>query len=200
VAAAKANAKNMLTSAMTAPIKEQIAANNQAIAQLDAARGAVISRAATMAAAQSRGPVVTQQVAQLTAKADQLREQLGRVSASLLSANSVVKLADQQRGERLTLIEPPVTPDTPSSPNIPSLIIGGVVGGLALGIGLALALEMVNRPIRSVAALTKIVGMPPLAVIPVMSDNALRSPGFGKKLAGLFARAKLAILKQGKRA
>lgn len=201
LAAAKANAKSMLTSAMTAPTEQQIAANNQAIAQLDAARNGVISHATALAAAQSRGPVVAQQVAQLTAKADQLRTELGRVSANLMGANSVVKLATEQRGERLTLIEPPVTPDTPSSPNRPVLIIGGLLGGLALGVGLVLALEMVNRPIRSVSALTKLVGVPPLAVIPVLSDKAPREPGaLRKKLAAMFSQRKTAIFKQGKEA
>ncbi len=191
LAAAKANAKDMLTTAMTAPIREQIRANNEAIAQLSAARGSTISHAAAVAAAQSRGPVIAQQVAQLSAKADQLRTELGKVSANLLTAQSVVKLANEQRGERLTLIEPPVTPDTPSSPNRPMLILGGIAVGLATGIGLALALEIINSPIRSVAALTKLVGVPPLAVIPVLSQRGPRVPhNWRDKLAAIFKRGK----------
>lgn len=201
LAAAKANAKNQLTTAMTAPIQQQISANNQAIAQLDTARGAVISHATALAAAQSRGPVVAQQVAQLAARADQVRGELGKVSASLLSAQSVVKLATEQRGERLTLIEPPVTPDTPSSPNRLALIIGGILGGIAVGIGLVLALEMIYRPIRSVSALTIVAGAPPLAVIPVLSDRKPKPRWkLRKKLAAMFRRVKSAVFKQGKEA
>ena len=169
LAAAKANAKTVLDTGIVGPVQRQIAANNEAIAQLNAARGSAISHAAALAAAQSRGPVVAQRVAQLTAKADQLRAELAKVSSNLMSARSVAKLADEQRGERLTLIDPPVTPDTPSSPNRPLLIVGGIVGGLAVGIGLALLLELIHRPIRSVAALTRLVGVPPLAVVPVLS-------------------------------
>lgn len=191
LSAAKANAKSMLSADMTAPIRQQIAANNQAIGQLDAARGSAISHAAALAAAQSRGPVIAQQVAQLAAKADQLRQQIAKVSNNLLSARSVVKLGNEQRGERLTLIEPPITPDTPSSPNRPLLIIGGIALGLVAGIGLALAVEMIDSPIRSVSALTKLVGVPPLAVIPVLSKKGTRAPrNRFNKLAALFNRGK----------
>lgn len=197
LAAAKANARNTLSSAMTAPIQQQIEANNQAIGQLEAARGSSLSRAAAIAAAQSRGPVVAQQVSQLTAKAELLRDQLGRVSNNLLSARSVVKLANEQLGERLTLIEPPVTPDTPTSPNRPLVVLGGVALGLATGLGLALALELINRPIRSVSALTRLVGVPPLAVVPVLSERGEPPVGWRQKLAARFGRGKAGLTEPG---
>lgn len=198
LAAAKANAKNTLSSAVTAPVQQQINANNDAIAQLEAARGSSLSRAAAVAAAQSRGPVVAQEVSQLSAKAQLLRDQLSKVSNNLLSAHSVVKLANEQLGERLTLIEPPVTPDTPTSPNRPLLALGGIALGLASGLALALAMEMINRPIRSVAALTRLVGVPPLAVIPVLSDKEPQQPrDLRKRLAALFRRRKTALAEQG---
>jgi succinoglycan biosynthesis transport protein ExoP len=198
LSAAKANAKNTLSTAMTAPIQQQITANNQAIAQLAAARGSSISRAAAMASAQSKGPVVAQQVAQLTSKAQLLRDQLGKVSNNLLSAHSVVKLANEQLGERLTLIEPPVTPDTPTSPNRPLLILGGIAGGLAAGLVLAVAMEFISRPIRSVAALTQLVGVPPLAVIPVLSEKGSNEPlTLRKRIAAMFSRGRAGLARSG---
>jgi uncharacterized protein involved in exopolysaccharide biosynthesis len=193
LAAAKANAKTTLSTAITAPVEQQISANNEAIAQLEAARGASLSRAAAIASAQSRGPVIAQHITQLSAKAQLLRDQLAKVSNNLLTANSVVKLADEQLGERLTLIEPPVTPDTPTSPNRPLLIFGGIAVGLVVGIVLAVALEMIIRPIRSVSALTRLVGVPPLAVVPVLSEKTPRRPHNGRfdlrqKLASLVQR------------
>jgi uncharacterized protein involved in exopolysaccharide biosynthesis len=189
LAAAKANAKTTLNTAITAPVEQQINANNEAIAQLEAARTASLSRAAAVASAQSRGPVIAQRITQLSAKAQLLRDELSKVSNNLLAANSVVKLANEQLGERLTLIEPPVTPDTPTSPNRPLLILGGIALGLAAGIVLALAVEMINRPIRSVAALTKLVGVPPLAVVPVLSEKGPRQrPDLRKTIAAMVPR------------
>lgn len=173
LAAAKATASAFQSNNASPVVQRQIAANNASIARLSSARGSELGRAATMAAAQARGPVVAQQVAQLQSKADALRIDLARVSTSLLNARSMSKLAEEQRGERLTLIDPPVTPDTPSSPNRPLLIIGGLLGGLAAGFALALLAEFIASPIRSVGALTRLTGVPPLAVVPVLPKKRL---------------------------
>ena len=175
LAAAKANASSFQANAVGSSVQKQIAVNNQTIAELSSARAMAQGRAATMASAQARGPVVAQQVAQLTAKADQVRTELGKVSASLLNARSMAKLTDEQRGERLTLIDPPVTPDVPAKPNRPVLILGGLFGGIAAGIILALLVELIHQPIRSVSTLTRITGAPPLGVIPTLAPKTNRT-------------------------
>lgn len=171
LAAAKAAASSFQSTNANPVIQRQIAANNESIARLSGARAAELGRAATLAAAQARGPLVAQKVAQLQAQADNLRTNLSRISTNLLNARSMSKLAQEQRGERLTLIDPPVTPDTPSSPNRPLLIAGGMLGGLAFGMALALLAEFIAQPIRSVAALTKLTGTAPLAVVPLISKK-----------------------------
>lgn len=174
LAAVRANAKNFQQKGVSSLIKQQIEANNTAIARLSSQGSLERSRAAAMAAAQSRGPVIAQQVSQLQARADAVRANLAKVQSNLLTARSMSKLVDQQRGERLTLIEPPVTPDKPSSPNRPLLIAGGIGGGLALGFVLAMLVEFIYRPIRSVGQLTGVVGEPPLAVVPTLSVKGRR--------------------------
>ncbi|WP_242139341.1 MULTISPECIES: Wzz/FepE/Etk N-terminal domain-containing protein [unclassified Sphingomonas] len=183
LAAAKTTAAAFQTNSVSSVVQRQIAANNAAIGQLRNAKSAERGRAATMAAAQARGPVIAQQVAQLQSRADVLRANLGRVQTSLLNARSVVKISDEQRGERLTLIDPPVTPDTPTQPNRPMLILGGIFGGLAVGVALALLIELIARPIRSVATLTRLTGVPPLAVIPVISKKKARRRSGSPKAA-----------------
>ena len=174
LAAAKANATSFQTNAVAGSVQKQIEVNNQSIAALSAARASAQGRAASAAAAQARGPVVAQQVSQLQAKAEQIRADLGKVTSNLLNARSIAKLTDEQRGERLTLIDPPVTPDKPNKPNRPLLIGGGIAGGIAVGLALALLIELIQHPIRSVATLTKVAGAPPLAVVPVLSKRPAR--------------------------
>lgn len=171
VAAARAAAASLQTRAVSGTIQQQINVNNSTIAQLRAAKAAEQGRALQLQAAQSRGPLIAAQVSQLQQQADQVRGQLGRVSAQLLDARSTAKVTEEQRGERLTLIEPPVSPDTPTSPNRPLIAGGGLVGGVGLGLGLALLIELVTSPIRSAGSLTRITGAPPLAVVPVMSKK-----------------------------
>ncbi len=166
---ARVSARNISGRNVSTAVRQQIATNNAAIAQLGRQRDSEESRVATMAAAQSRGPVVQQEVQQLAARADMIRTNLARVSTSLLSARSVSKLTDEQRGERLTLIEPPVTPDQPTSPNRPLLIIGGILAGLGAGFALVFLIEFIQRPIRSAAQLAHLLGEPPLGVVPVLN-------------------------------
>ena len=175
LAAAKTAASKFQNDNVTSTVQKQISANDKAISDLTSARNQSQGRAATMAAAQARGPVVAQQVQQLQARAEQIRTDLGKVTSNLLNAKSVAKLTEEQRGERLTLIDPPVTPDRPTKPNRPVWVIGGIVGGLLVGFALALLVELIHRPIRNVGMLTNITGVPPLAVVPVLSRKRVRT-------------------------
>lgn len=169
--AARTTAAAVNAGAVSTSVQNQISVNNNMIGELTRAKAAEAGRAAVIAAAQARGPQVAQRVQQLQGRGDIIKADLSRVSSQLLQARGVEKLTDTQRGERLTLIEPPVTPDRPTSPNRPLLIAGGIFGGLALGVGLALLLELVLRPIRSVGTLTRITGVPPLGVVPVLKPR-----------------------------
>lgn len=177
LAAAKTAASQFQTNNVAGTIQQQIAANNKAISDLNSARSQSQGRAVQMAAAQARGPVVAQQVSQLQSRADQVRADLGKVTSNLLNARSLAKLTEEQRGERLTLIDPPNTPDKPTKPNRPMLIVGGIAAGLALGFALAFLIELVLRPIRNVGTLTAITGAPPLAVVPVLSHKRPKTAG-----------------------
>lgn len=168
---ARASAQGISNRNVSLAVRQQIATNNSAIQQLSRQRAAEEGRVAMMAAAQAHGPAVAQEVQQLQARADMIRTNLARVSTSLLNAKSVSKLTDDQRGERLTLIEPPVTPDHPTSPNRPLLIVGGVLAGIAAGLALVWLIELIQRPIRSTLQLTLIMGEPPIGVVPVLNGR-----------------------------
>jgi len=191
---ARASASGLSNRNVSAAVRQQIATNNTAISQLNRQRAAEEGRVAMMAAAQARGPAVVQEVQQLQAKADMIRANLARVSTNLLNAKSVSKLTEEQRGERLTLIEPPVTPDHPTSPNRLLLIVGGIVAGLGAGLALAFLVELVQRPIRSAAQLAQITGEPPLGVVPVLNGR----PGwFARMMQGSRSDKRGAAAKAG---
>ncbi len=76
------------------------------------------------------------------------------------------------KGERISVINPPVAPREPSSPNRPLIAIGGVVAAVALGLGLVMLLEFLNRSIRRPVELTRSLGIAPLATVPM-----IRTPG-----------------------
>ena len=161
--------------------QDQIRANNAAIAQLQAARDSVISKANAATASQARAPAILERASQLENQANSLREQYKTVAGNLMKAQGGARLANEQRAERLSLVEPPNLPDRPQWPNRPVMIAGGAVAGLAIGLMLALLVELLNRPMRSPAQL-QAMGFPVLGVVPILQ----RTPH--KKRFGIFKK------------
>ncbi|WP_233150547.1 GumC family protein [Sphingomonas mollis] len=159
-------ATNVTRADLGAQIRAQIATNNQSIANLQAAQGSAAARTSAVANAQARAPAVQEQISQLQARADGLRGNYQTIQTNLMNARGSARISEQQRGERLSVIDPPVVPDHPSSPNRPVLIAGGIIAGGGLGLAIALLLELIARPIRGVGALQDITGEPPLVIVP----------------------------------
>lgn len=186
---ARAAAKTSVAPRNNPAITAQIAANQRTIATLIASKGADMSRASAAVSAQAGAPLVEESIRQLEAKANGLRENYQRISGNLLAAEAAQKMDAEQRGERLVLVDPPTLPDEPNSPNRGLLIAGGFAVGLALGLGLALLVELFQRPIRGSQALQSLLGVGPLVVIPTLKS---KRTGKGKKRKGrsLFRRRK----------
>lgn len=155
-------------------IQQQIASNNAAIANLSSAQSAEQARTGAVMTAQARGPAVNEQIAQLQARADGLRSNYQAVATSLIGARGSAKLSEQQKGERLSVIDPPVAADQPSWPNRPLLILGGIAAGLGIGVVLAFLLELIMQPIRGVGSLQQIIGKPPLVIVPNLDARGRR--------------------------
>ena len=151
-------------------IQEQIRANNSAIAQLSASRDAALARANAAMAGQARAPAILEQAMQLESQANTLRQQYSEVSNNLLKAQSSARLANEQRAERLSLVEPPNLPDSPHWPNRPLVVAAGAAVGLGLGFLLALLVELLNRPMRSPAQVQS-MGLPVLGVVPILQTK-----------------------------
>jgi polysaccharide biosynthesis transport protein len=93
----------------------------------------------------------------------------------------------EQKGERLSVIDPPVVPDKPLSPNRPLLIAGGLAFGLAFGLFLILVMELFYRPIRDAVDIRNVTGNMPLVSIPTI-DDVTASAAKGFDLSRLFSR------------
>jgi polysaccharide biosynthesis transport protein len=165
-----------------AMIRSQIAANNSAIASINSARSVAMARGQASMAGSARAPAIMEQAMQLESQVSGLREQYKSVAEDLLKAQNRARLTNEQRAERLSLVEPPNLPDSPYSPNRPLLIAGGMALGLILGLVLALALEFLRKPLRSPSQI-EALGLPMLGVVPLLGggDKSKRFSWFKKK-------------------
>lgn len=142
------------------------------IAQLEAAKSNETSQTAAVMSKRAAAPAIQQQAAQLQQRVQTLYKQFEETSNRLLSARANARAGEEQLGERLMVVDPPVVPDSPNSPNRPLIVAIGTAAGLALGLLLGLAAELLLRPIRDPAALTAITGTRPLAIIPEIDAAA----------------------------
>lgn len=152
----------------TQTIDNQIASNERQLRQLRELRAAENARTASSLSQRAQVPAVQQQAAQIQQQLEGYYDQFEEVSQRLLEAKAGERANDEQMGERLLVVDPPVIPDQPASPNRPLIIALGILGGLALGCLLALAVEIFMRPIRDPKTVRQITGARPLAVIPVL--------------------------------
>lgn len=163
-------------------LDEQIAFNNSQIAALRSAKAGETAQVNSQLAARARAPLVQQQLGELQQRLTAVNAQYEQVQNQLMSARAGVRAEDEQMSERLSVVEPPVIPDQPSWPN--RLLLGaiGIGGGIGLGFLLALAVELILRPIRDPSALKAILGSPPLGIIPMIEPVRARPTGWKRFL------------------
>jgi uncharacterized protein involved in exopolysaccharide biosynthesis len=175
-------AKNNIAKLPTDTIDTQLAFNERQIAQLRAAKSNEAAQVASVLAERSRAPAVQQQAAQMQQKLQGLYQQYEGISERLLAAKAGARADEEQLGERLLVVDPPVVPDKPSSPNRPLIVALGLAAGLAFGLLLAMAVELFLRPVRDPKAITAITGARPLAMVPVIvRERRKEDRGGGKR-------------------
>jgi len=75
-------------------------------------------------------------------------------------------LEKEQMGERFNLIDPPRLPEKPIKPNIPAILLIGLVLGIGSGVGVAAIKEFSDTSVRSIRILAKETALPVLGGIP----------------------------------
>jgi len=77
-------------------------------------------------------------------------------------------LERQQQSEQLRVLDPASLPERPSFPDPLKFILGGLGGGIALGVGLTLLLEMRDTSVRTDKDIESLLQLPVLAVVPTV--------------------------------
>lgn len=101
-------------------------------------------------------------------------------------------LEKEQLGERFTIVEAARLPEKPSSPNIPAILLIGLVLGLGSGVGYAAVKESSDTTVHSLEQLTFAVPFPALVAIPeIVTPKDLRRR---KRRNGLLVGTALAAI------
>ena len=118
------------------------------------------------------------------------------IRAKQLQAQIAQELEKDSKGERFEIIEPPILPEEPISPNRPAILFLSFVLALGCGIGYAAVAESLDDSVRGGKSLFITVGAAPLAVIPYLetdSEAGRRKRGVATKVTAAAAAIILAI-------
>jgi polysaccharide biosynthesis transport protein len=94
----------------------------------------------------------------------------------LLSKQGDVQVSEnletERKGERFTMIEPPLPPEKPVAPNRLLIIAAGFFLSLAAGIGTTAIRDMSDPSVRGFGDVRLMLSVPPLAAIPMIETGA----------------------------
>jgi len=174
-------------------IQAQLAATLNDMDALTQQTAKLRARSEELARNISLSPQVEQQYRELTRDYDNTRLKYQELRSKQSEAKVAQNLEADRKGERFTLIEPPLPPEEPVSPNRTLILIAGVIlsGGLAAGV--LWLLETFDSSVRGRFDLMKLTGVPPLALVPyigteterIVSRRRLRI-AWGSAVASLF--------------
>lgn len=123
------------------------------------------------------GPAVEREYSTMMRDLENNQLKYREVQQKKLEAEVAQNLEDERKGERFTLIEPPLTPEQPDSPNRIVILVMGLVLAIGSALGTVLLLETINTSVRNRRDLETLLSVPPLAVLPWIdteADRALR--------------------------
>lgn len=134
-------------------------------------------------------PEVEKGYLELVRERDHSVNKYNQLKEKLLDARLVQTLEQEQHGQTLTLLEPPMIPTHPDKTVRKKVALGGALLGIMAGLGVALLAELLNPKLRGYSALSELTGLMPLVVIPY-----IESPGeVEAKLSRQRQRRKLAL-------
>jgi chromosome segregation ATPase len=117
-------------------------------------------------------PQVFQKYSQLFSELQMAKDQYTSVSTKRETAGTQQTAEEHQVGERLGVLEQPITPDKPTSPIRGAWVAIGTVIGLFVGIALAGAKEIKNTSLKNLKDVRAYTNLPVLSSIPLL-ENAL---------------------------
>ena len=94
-------------------------------------------------------PLRQQELAGLTRDYEGLKAQYDAASAQKEQADRAADIEAAKKGEQFQIQDRARAPFTPASPNVPQIVILGLLGGLGLGVGLAALMEFIDHTVRN---------------------------------------------------
>lgn len=144
----------------------------------------------------SQAPNVEKQYSELARELQTNTLKFQDIKAKQMEAELSQNLESERKGERYSLVEPPILPDDPVSPNRILILLMGIALAGCAAIGSAGVYEMLDESVRGTRELTQLMGLP-LGSIPYLmlaEEESTGSKTYLWVLAGIAVVILLALL------
>jgi len=153
-------------------IQAQLSATRNELEALRVSMGKLRDRSLEYQRNITLAPQVEKQYRELTRDYDSARLKYAEIRSKQQEAKTAQDLEADRKGERFTLIDPPLPPEEPVSPNRPLLLLAGLVLSVGLTFAVLWLLESLDSTIRSRRDLFDLTGVAPLALVPHIPNHA----------------------------
>lgn len=120
----------------------------------------------------AQAPAVERQYRELARDLDTAQLKYQEMRSKQAEVQVSQNLETEHKGERFTMIEPPLPPEKPISPNRMLILALGFVLSLGAGAGAAVLRDKLDVSVRGVRDVRALLSVPPLAAIPVIVTRA----------------------------
>jgi succinoglycan biosynthesis transport protein ExoP len=117
-------------------------------------------------------PAVERQYRELARDLDSAQLKYQEIKAKQTEVQVSQNLETEHKGERFTMIEPPLPPEKPISPNRFLILALGLMLSVAAGLGAAMLRDSLDGSVRGVQDIRTLLSVPALVAIPVILTRA----------------------------
>src|SRR5581483_3597660 len=113
-----------------------------------------------------KAPAREQELAILVRDYENTKKNYESILDKKLNAKISENLEKRQKGEQFRILDPANLPERPFKPQKVTILLAGILFGIAGGVGLALLLEQLDSSVRKPEVLEQAISVPVLATIP----------------------------------
>lgn len=153
-------------------VRAQREASANERASLQQRRGVLAARVAEFEKRLSESPEIEREYSGLVRELESSQLKYREVRQKQMEAQLAQNLESESKGERFTLIEPPIPAQEPVSPNRLAIVVLGVVFAAIVAFASMLLLEVLDTSVRGPRDLERLLSVAPLAIVPwIMTDE-----------------------------
>jgi uncharacterized protein involved in exopolysaccharide biosynthesis len=165
----------------------QLSELDSRVASLEAQKGAVQRELEDLRSTIFQTPSVAITLEELERSYAGLQDQFQQAQSRLALAQTGDLIESRSRGQRLSVVEQPAVPSSPTKPNRIMLAGGGTAFGILAGLAVIFLLEWLNSTARRPEDLVNKLGVTPLTTIPYIQTRGQKFRHRSLKLLVLLA-------------